>query len=58
MSQPVLEKQKNPSGGPDYKAKLDEAADRVKSPPQEEQSTGIIEKGAYSYFKLLPITLR
>ncbi|KAK4044774.1 hypothetical protein C8A01DRAFT_42393 [Parachaetomium inaequale] len=44
MSQPVVEKQPNPSGGPDYKAKLDEAADRVKSPPQEEQSTGILDK--------------
>ena len=48
MAEPVVDNNPNPSGGPDYKAKLDEAASRVKSPPQENQGTGIIDKGAYS----------
>lgn len=44
MSQPVLEKRSNKSGRPDYKAKLDEAADQEKSSSQE-QSGGIVDKG-------------
>jgi hypothetical protein len=45
MSQPVLEERSKKPGRPDYKAKLDEAADREKSPSQQQQSTGVIEKG-------------
>ncbi|KAJ4302181.1 hypothetical protein N0V88_002317 [Collariella sp. IMI 366227] len=42
MSQPIV---KTPEcEGPDYKAKLDEAAERVKSPPQQDQNSGIIDK--------------
>ncbi|KAL2167149.1 hypothetical protein VTG60DRAFT_1639 [Thermothelomyces hinnuleus] len=44
MPEPVLEKKGNDSGGLDYKAKLDEAADRVKKQPREEQSPGIVAK--------------
>ncbi|EAQ85976.1 predicted protein [Chaetomium globosum CBS 148.51] len=44
MSQPVLEERSKKPGRPDYKAKLDEAADREKSPSQQQQSTGVIEK--------------
>lgn len=48
MAEPIVDNNPNPSKGPDYKAKLDEAASRVKSPPQEDQSSGIIDKGASS----------
>lgn len=45
MSQPIV---KTPEcEGPDYKAKLDEAAERVKSPPQQDQNSGIIDKGKF-----------
>ena len=46
MSQTVEKKRPNPSGGADYKHKLDEAAMRAKSAPQEEgQKAGIVDKG-------------
>jgi hypothetical protein len=48
MAEPIVDNNPNPSGGVDYKAKLDEAASRVKSPPQENQGNGIIDKGVYS----------
>ena len=44
MSQPE-NSTPNQSQVPDYKGKLDEAATRVKSPPSENQSTGLIDKG-------------
>ncbi|AEO56845.1 hypothetical protein MYCTH_2302235 [Thermothelomyces thermophilus ATCC 42464] len=44
MPEPVLEKKGNDSGGLDYKAKLDEAADRVKKQAREEQSPGTVSK--------------
>ncbi|KAH6840909.1 hypothetical protein B0I37DRAFT_226955 [Chaetomium sp. MPI-CAGE-AT-0009] len=44
MSEPVLEKRSNKTGRPDLKAKLDEAADREKSHPQEQQRCGIVDK--------------
>ncbi|KAK4155462.1 hypothetical protein C8A00DRAFT_31700 [Chaetomidium leptoderma] len=43
MSQPAIDKTPNRPGGPDYKAQLDEVAERAKSPP-EQQDTGIIDK--------------
>jgi hypothetical protein len=45
MSEPVLEKRSKKPGRPDYKAKLDEAADQEKNPPQEQQQGGIVDKG-------------
>ncbi|KAL2126407.1 hypothetical protein VTI74DRAFT_969 [Chaetomium olivicolor] len=44
MAHPVESKAPDQPDGPNYKAKLDKAATRVKSPPQEEQGTGIIDK--------------
>lgn len=48
MPEPVLEKEGNDSGGLNYKAQLDKAADQVKKQLQEEQSPGIIAKGTES----------
>jgi hypothetical protein len=45
MSQPVVKNTQNQSDSLNYKPKLDEAASRVKTPPQEEPSSGIIDKG-------------
>jgi hypothetical protein len=46
MSQPVEKKRPNPSGGADYKHKLDEAATQAKSAPHEEaQKPGVVDKG-------------
>ncbi|KAK3296990.1 uncharacterized protein B0H64DRAFT_115206 [Chaetomium fimeti] len=44
MSEPVLEKRSKKPGRPDYKAKLDEAADQEKNPPQEQQQGGLVNK--------------
>jgi hypothetical protein len=48
MSNPVVKDTQNQSDCLDYKAKLDEAASRVKTPPQEEPSSGIMDKGTSS----------
>ncbi|KAL2162717.1 hypothetical protein VTH06DRAFT_6553 [Thermothelomyces fergusii] len=44
MPEPALERKGDDSGGVNYKARLDEAADRVKKLAQEEQNPGIIAK--------------
>jgi len=46
MPEPILESRQNEPGAPDYKAKLDGAADKVKKQqPPEDQSPGIMNKG-------------
>ncbi|KAL2196308.1 hypothetical protein P885DRAFT_61499 [Corynascus similis CBS 632.67] len=45
MPEPILESRQNGPGAPDYKAKLDGAADQVKKQqPREDQSPGIMNK--------------
>ncbi|KAK4148167.1 uncharacterized protein C8A04DRAFT_23963 [Dichotomopilus funicola] len=45
MSEPILEKQRAPSHGPDYKAQLDEIADREKG-TREDQTQAQESSGA------------
>ncbi|KAK4238713.1 hypothetical protein C8A03DRAFT_33243 [Achaetomium macrosporum] len=44
MLETAENKAPNQPGAPDYKAKLDEAASGAKNPPQEGESSGIIDK--------------
>lgn len=59
MSEPILEKQRAPSRGPDYKAQLDEVADREQGTLEDQTqaqepsgASGVINKGmGGTYFR-------